>query len=154
MSCITVTMLEDILAYVKTIVPEVECQRSYIPEQSITKLAAMGKPLLSIILDDRDGTRETRGDLILNTFIVDIVVQKKLNAKSNAEIDPCIEIVERLFNVFLAKVVFSTNGKKYFCSQPLHGDDAPFIVGMQLIENNCFFGMVSIEVKVNTNACN
>lgn len=148
MSSLTIEILEDVTAKVREMVPEAECRRAYIWETSPEKLKALGKPLVSVILDDRDAEGLTRGGMGENVFLVNIAVQKKVESFGNEELDPLVEIVERLFDAFLCMVRFSENGRKYFCSSPIHGDEAPICANRALWEDHCFFGMVQIEVKV------
>ena len=147
-----VFVLKAIAGKLQELYPDCTVQRAYIPEQDRIKLGKMDRPLMSVILDDRSGEALDRsGTRIQNHILVDVVLQKMV--KNNVEeIDPLIDILEELFDLFAKGLEIETENLKLNCNAPLHGDDAPIIASKKLWTNNEFIGLVNIDVSLISHA--
>lgn len=81
---------------------EFQAERGYDTETSVSTLAALGKPLLTVLSaieeDEILARRRKKGD-----YTVYVAVRKKLSARSTAEIDPLVRLAEEVVDLFLGK---------------------------------------------------
>ena len=153
---VVIKTLKTVLGHVQKVVPEAECRRAYLAEQNLVDLAAMTKPLVTIIPNDRGAELATRGGVVKSNITVDIGVQRKLThvgdmERLTEEIDPLIGIVERIFNEFLTKIILGDDSFRVVCHKPKHFPAVPMYDPDEISENQCFLGIVQIEVEVHHN---
>lgn len=146
------TCLEAVKDHVAEKFPECVCRRAWAAESSRQYIGSLETPLVSVVLANRSGTiinRETK-EVSLDVFIV---IQKKLKSgsadidKLTEEIDPLVEIMEQLFDMFLVPVNIEKSELQITCKRPVHDDEAPIYLGGEIFKN-LFFGMLQIETTV------
>lgn len=150
MSGITVRVTKAVLAKVREIVPNADCHRSYCPKVETVDLEASGRPWIAVIPIDRDVERATSGGARSNTITVDIGVRAKLKhigepEALTAEIDPLMEIAERIHDAFLTKIILDADGLKIACVDPEH---VILHEPEEIEESHCFLSVVRITTKV------
>jgi hypothetical protein len=144
-----------VLDYLKTVVPNVLCRRSYDPIADVVELRAVNKPVVLVVPIDRQGELFREGGTIKNDLMIDIVVSSKLQHSVEepelqlAEIDQLIELVETIFSACHKRnIKDNETGIEIHLMNPEH-----FVLNdLEMIEqHNCFLSAISINVKVFIN---
>lgn len=148
------TSLEAIKNWIAEKFPSATCRRAWAAESSRKYIGSLDSPLISVVLANRSGAnidRETQEARLA----VYIVVQKKLKGGGadinalTAEIDPLVDMMDELYEMFLSPVRIEENGFEILCRNPVHGDEAPIYLADEIFKN-LFFGMLRIEVEIQT----
>ncbi len=150
MSSITVRVTKAVLEKIREIVPNAEYHRSYYPKVETVDLEAAGRPWLCVVPMDREVERATSGGARSNTITVDIGVRAKLKHIGDPtalaeEIDPLMEIAERIHDAFLMKIVLDADGLKIACTDPEH---VVFHSPEEIEENHCFLSVIRITTQM------
>jgi hypothetical protein len=141
-----------VLDYLKTVVPNVLCRRSYDPIADVVELRAVNKPVVLVVPIDRQGELFREGGTIKNDLMIDIVVNSKLQHTGEepemqvAEIDQLMELVETIFAACHKRnIKDNETGFEIHLMNPEH----VVLSDIEMIqERNCFLSAIRINVKV------
>jgi len=127
---------------------ELEIRRSYSLNTTIESLTKMTPPLLAVVPIDREIATRDRTNVISNTFMIDVAVLKKTKTDSVDEIDPLVELCERVVNIFFMKSL-EFEGIKYVCRTISH----EVIFDPDSMRKLLFFGLVRISMECDSRFC-
>jgi hypothetical protein len=137
--------------YLTTLLKNVNIQRSYFPLADLAALDELDKPLILIVPVEKEVEKITQGGTTKNDFIIDVVVNAKLQQVNNtseislAEFDELFEIAEKIHDSFLKKIVKESNGNRFVFEQPEHLVLCDFD---SVQDRNCFLSIVRIRASV------
>ena len=127
---------------------ELEIKRSYSLNATIESLTKITPPLLAVAPVDREISARDRTGVISNTFMIDVAVLKKTRTDSVDEIDPLVELCEKVVNIFYMKSL-EFEGIKYACRTISH----EVIFDPDSMKKLLFFGLVRISMECDSRFC-
>ncbi|MCL2623620.1 MAG: hypothetical protein FWD31_08150 [Planctomycetaceae bacterium] len=128
--------------------PDCEVRRTYMPNITIDKLPTGGNPRIIVSLYDRDINKPNRSEEYENIVTVDIMIVKKVKGNTEQEIDPLVDIVGEVFEMFCQTQTIAYNERTYRFAAIEHGDYRE-VCFEDYLNHGLFFGAMQLTVKTN-----
>jgi hypothetical protein len=147
---IIVKTIEAILEQIQALLPDVPCERSYLPEASIEELEDISKPIIYVYPSLYDCEKATQSGSREHTLGIGVAINKKLinmnqRDKLLEEIDELINIYEKIYTNFIKKVKIGKDNLRIVADQPqndmFHDIDC-------MRDHNCYLAIIQILVNV------
>ena len=148
---VTVETAKLIVGHLKTIVPDVEIRRSYLPFLKPDEFGDDDKIVINVVPFGRDAERYTQGGMQKHELAIDICINAKLVHRNDeydallAEIDELVAFAEKIYALFLKKVVVNAEHFRATFDQPEH---IVLIDNDILQKRNCFLSAVRVNAEV------
>ena len=145
----TTKLIEE---HLRSIFPDTECRRSYIPCLDPEELDD-GKITLCVNPVGREADNYTQGGMQKHELEIDIWINAKLTHRNDesdaftAEVDELIAFTEKVYAAFLKKIVKNAENFRAAFDQPEHIVLCDYSA---IQERNCFYSIVRVNAQIFT----